>query len=217
VEWRVADRERGLLVVRLKAFQDRTDRALKKALDEARAQLGGEIRGLALDLRNNPGGLLDQAVRVADRFLLEGIIVSTEGRGRGNREEERAKPRDTEPDYPLVLVVNRGTASASEVVAGALQDHGRAAILGTQTFGKASVQSVIELTDRSGLKLTTARYYTPKHRLIHERGITPDIVVADGTPRGEGAGDHQVKAALDWLRAQPARRPGPAAKAAAPR
>jgi carboxyl-terminal processing protease len=217
VEWRVADRERGLVVVRLKAFQDRTDRALKKALDDARAQLGGEIRGLALDLRNNPGGLLEQAVRVADRFLVEGIIVSTQGRGRGNREEERARARDTEPDYPLVLVVNKGTASASEVVAGALQDHGRAAVLGTQTFGKASVQSVIELSDRSGLKLTTARYYTPKQRLIHERGITPDIAVADGVPRGDAAVDHQLKSALDWLRAQPARRPRPAAKAAGPR
>ena len=179
VEWRVLDPDRGYVLVRVKTFQDRTDPALKKALDGARAQLHGEIRGLVLDLRNDPGGLVDQAVRVADRFLHEGVIVTTEGRARRNVEVERAREKETEPTYPMIVLVNRGTASASEIVAGALQDHGRAVIMGTQTFGKGSVQSVIDLEDGSGLKLTVARYYTPKHRSIQELGITPDVVVPE--------------------------------------
>ena len=232
VEWRVLDAERGYVLAKVKTFQDRTDSALKKGLDGARAQLGGEIRGLVLDLRNDPGGLLEQAVRVADRFLREGVVVSTEGRGRRNVEVERAHVKDTEPAYPMIVLVNRGTASASEIVAGALQDHGRALILGTQTFGKGSVQSVIDLEDGSGLKLTVARYFTPKHRSIQELGITPDVVVAEAMPPlrpedGPGekdlerhfrndalpssttastrnallAGDHQLRTAVDYLRA----------------
>ena len=232
VEWRVLDAERGYVLAKVKTFQDRTDSALKKGLDGARAQLGGEIRGLVLDLRNDPGGLLEQAVRVADRFLREGVVVSTEGRGRRNVEVERAHAKDTEPAYPMIVLVNRGTASASEIVAGALQDHGRALILGTQTFGKGSVQSVIDLEDGSGLKLTVARYFTPKHRSIQEFGIEPDVVVAEAMPPlrpedGPGekdlerhfrndalpasatastrnalpAGDHQLRTAVDYLRA----------------
>jgi carboxyl-terminal processing protease len=179
VDMRVLDAERRYAYVRIRTFQDRTDRTLAKALDDARAQLGGQIRGLVLDLRNNPGGLLDQAVRVSDVFLTSGIIVTTAGRGRRNVEVERAHEKDTEPNYPLILLVNKGTASASEIVAGALQDHGRAVIMGTPTFGKGSVQTIIELEDGSGLKLTVARYYTPKNRSIQERGIAPDVVVAD--------------------------------------
>jgi len=114
-------------------------------------------------------------------FLSSGVIVTTAGRGRRNVEVERAHEKDTEPPYPLILLVNKGTASASEIVAGALQDHGRAVIMGTPTFGKGSVQTIIELEDGSGLKLTVARYYTPKNRSIQERGITPDVVVADVT------------------------------------
>lgn len=182
VDWRVLDPERGHVLVRVKSFQERTDLALKRALDGARAQLGGEIRGLVLDLRNDPGGLFDQGVRVADRFLREGVIVSTEGRGRRNVEVERAHVKDTEPPYPVIVLVNRGTASASEIVAGALQDHGRAVIMGTQTFGKGSVQTVIDLEDGSGLKLTVARYYTPRHRSIQELGITPDVAVPETPP-----------------------------------
>jgi carboxyl-terminal processing protease len=133
-----------------------------------------------LDLRNNPGGLLDQAVSVSDLWLPGNLpIVSTRGRNGANTTEERSKDRDTEPDYPLVVLVNAGSASASEIVAGALQDYGRAAILGTQTFGKGSVQTVIELEDGSGLKLTIARYYTPKGRSIQEKGITPDYLVPE--------------------------------------
>jgi len=208
VDWNVADRERGLAHVRIRAFQDRTERALKRALDDARGQLGREIQGLVLDLRNNPGGLLDQAVRVSDRFLREGIIVTTEGRGQANREEERAHERDTEPGYPIVVLVNRGSASASEIVAGALQDHKRGVIMGTQTFGKGSVQTIIDLPDGSGLKLTNARYFTPKHRSIHEQGITPDVVVADAPAPGAGpaGADFQLRSALDYLRGSAAPR-----------
>jgi carboxyl-terminal processing protease len=232
VELRVLDRERRYAYVRLRAFQERTDRGLEKALAEARSQLGGELRGLVLDLRNNPGGLLDQAVRVADVFLLSGVIVTTEGRGKRSVEVEKAREKDTEPSYPMIVLVNRGTASASEIVAGALQDHGRAVIMGTQTFGKGSVQTIVDLEDGSGLKLTVARYYTPKHRSIQELGITPDVVVGDAAPRpagddlpgerdlkrhlrndasptvmpvGSGQGalaeDHQLRTALDYLKA----------------
>jgi carboxyl-terminal processing protease len=182
VETRLLDRERGYAYVKVKSFQERTDLAVKRALDGARAAIGGEIRGLVLDLRNDPGGLLDQAVRISDRFLREGVIVSTEGRDKSRPEIERKRGKETEPAYPMIVLVNRGTASASEIVAGALQDHGRAVIMGTQTFGKGSVQQVIDLQDGSGLKLTVARYYTPKHRSIQELGITPDVVVADAVP-----------------------------------
>ncbi|NMO20760.1 S41 family peptidase [Pyxidicoccus fallax] len=171
----------GIGHVKVKNFQDRTDLYLRKELDRLRGLNGGkELRGLVLDLRNNPGGLLDQAVAVSDRFLPGNLpIVSTRGRDGRNTTEERSKDRDTEKDYPVVVLVNAGSASASEIVAGALQDHGRAAIMGTPTFGKGSVQTVIELEDGSGLKLTIARYYTPKGRSIQERGISPDYLVPD--------------------------------------
>jgi carboxyl-terminal processing protease len=188
VDMRVLDAERRLAYVRVRTFQERTDRSLARALDDARAQLGGPIRGLVLDLRNNPGGLLDQAVRVADVFLANGVIVSTAGRGRRNLEVERAREKDTEPAYPMVVLVNKGTASASEIVAGALQDHGRAVVVGTPTFGKGSVQTNIELEDGSGLKLTVARYYTPKNRSIQAQGIAPDVRVDEAPLRPEGAG-----------------------------
>jgi carboxyl-terminal processing protease len=196
VDLRILDRERRYAYVRIRTFQERTDRALTKALDDARAQLGGPLRGLVLDLRNNPGGLLDQAVRVSDVFLSSGVIVTTAGRNRRNVETERAHEKDTEPPYPIIVLVNKGTASASEIVAGALQDHQRAVIMGTTTFGKGSVQTIIELEDGSGLKLTVARYYTPKNRSIQERGIVPDVVVADAAaPRAEEAqpGERELK------------------------
>jgi carboxyl-terminal processing protease len=133
-----------------------------------------------LDLRNNPGGLLDQAVAISDRFLPANLtIVSTKGRNGRNATEEKSKDPNTEKPYPMVELVNAGSASASEIVAGALQDHGRAVIIGVPTFGKGSVQTVIELEDGSGLKLTIARYYTPKGRSIQEKGITPDFVVGE--------------------------------------
>jgi carboxyl-terminal processing protease len=208
VEWRPLDPERRLVYVRVKAFQDRTDRAIRKALDDARVAFKGEIEGMVLDLRNNPGGLLQQAVRVADLWLTQGIIVSVEGRSRSNIEIERAREKETEPGYPIVILVNKGTASASEIVAGALQDHGRAVLLGATTFGKGSVQSIIELEDGSGLKLTVARYFTPKHRSIHGQGIKPDIAVEVPPPPPPSARDGktppagpdlQLERASAWL------------------
>jgi len=174
--------------VRLKNFQERTDAALKKELDRLRSLNGGrELGGLVLDLRNNPGGLLDQAVAVSDRFLPGNLtIVTTRGREGKNVTEERSHDRDTERPYPLVVLCNAGSASAAEIVAGALQDHGRALILGTPTFGKGSVQTVIELEDGSGLKMTIARYFTPKGRSIQELGIQPDVLVAEAGDAAAG-------------------------------
>lgn len=172
--------EGGLGYARIKSFQDGTDEALKKLLARLRQEAGAGFKGLVLDLRNNPGGLLEQGVKVADRFLRKGVIVTTRGRGGRHPEEEVAHEPDTEPGYPVVVLVNGGTASASEVVAGALQDQKRATLLGTTSFGKGSVQLVIELDDGSGLKLTTARYYTPNGRSIQEHGIQPDVVVRAG-------------------------------------
>ncbi|MBL8911578.1 MAG: S41 family peptidase [Archangium sp.] len=174
----------GIGHVKVKNFQERTDASLFKELEKLRIQNGGkELRGLVLDLRNNPGGLLDQAVAVSDRFLTGGLpIVSTRGRTASQVTEERAKDRDTEKAYPIIILVNAGSASASEIVAGALQDHRRGVVMGTPTFGKGSVQTVIEMEDGSGLKLTIARYFTPSGRSIQEKGILPDFVV----PEAEG-------------------------------
>jgi carboxyl-terminal processing protease len=171
----------GIGHVKVKNFQDRTDASLYKELEKLRAQNGGkELRGLVLDLRNNPGGLLDQAVAISDRFLPGNLtIVSTRGRNGQQVTEEKSKDRDTEKAYPIVVLVNAGSASASEIVAGALQDHRRAVLMGVPTFGKGSVQTVIEMEDGSGLKLTIARYYTPSGRSIQEKGILPDFVVPE--------------------------------------
>jgi len=167
--------ESGYPYVRLRAFQERTGSDLAKVLEDLHKEHEGEFRGLILDLRDNPGGLLDQAVKVADQWLTDGLIVYTKGRLESQRQEFRAEAATAEPDYPMVVLVNGGTASASEIVAGALQDHQRALILGTQTFGKGSVQTIIPLNDGSGLRLTTALYYTPSDRSIQEVGIAPDI------------------------------------------
>ena len=194
----------GIGYVKVKNFQDRTDQYLRKELDRLRGLNGGkELRGVVLDLRNNPGGLLDQAVAISDRFLPGNLaIVSTKGRNGANATEERSKDRDTEANYPLVVLVNAGSASASEIVAGALQDHGRAVIMGTQTFGKGSVQTLIELEDGSGLKLTIARYYTPSGRSIQERGITPDFTVLD-EPGGKPGRETREKDLERHFKAEP--------------
>lgn len=142
---------------------------------------GGELRGVVIDLRDNPGGVLQPAVAIADGFLDEGLIVSTRGRNASMQMEFRAQPGQWLPGVPVVLLVDRGTASASEVLAGALQDHGRALIVGEQTFGKGSVQSVLPLRNGAGIKLTTARYYTPSGRSIQASGIVPDIVIDEGS------------------------------------
>lgn len=167
----------GYGYLRITQFQERTGDDLLRVLQTLRDGNQGQLKGLILDLRNNPGGLLDQAVSVSDAFLREGLIVYTDGREEGSKMEFTAHDQGTEPDYPLVVLVNGGSASASEIVAGALQDHGRAVILGTQSFGKGSVQTILPLSDHSGLRLTTARYYTPRGTSIQAKGITPDIVV----------------------------------------
>jgi carboxyl-terminal processing protease len=169
--------EPGIGYIKLKQFQERTDEELLAAQKRLSGESGGALLGLVLDLRGNPGGLLDQAVRVADIFLPAGVIVTTVGRGGKKLDEERAREGGTWDSFPMVVLVNGGSASASEIVAGALQDHGRALIVGTQTFGKGSVQSVFEFADGSGLKLTVARYFTPSGRSIQEKGISPDVVV----------------------------------------
>lgn len=167
----------GYGYLRIAQFQERTAEDLHQTLEQLREENRGPLTGLVLDLRNNPGGLLDQAVKVADAFLDSGLIVYTEGRNADNQMSFSAKAEGTETDYPIVVLINGGSASASEIVSGAMQDHGRAIILGTQSFGKGSVQTLIPMKDDSGLSLTTARYFTPSGTSIQARGITPDIVV----------------------------------------
>lgn len=181
----------GYGYVRIAQFQEKTDEDLSKALKAMKEEHKGELKGLVLDMRNDPGGLLDQAVKVSDHFVPEGkMIVYTEGREKDSKMQFTAKKGGKEPGYPIVVVINGGSASASEIVAGALQDHKRAIILGTQSFGKGSVQTIIPLSDDSGLRLTTARYYTPKGRSIQAKGITPDIVVeAVELPKAAGKKD----------------------------
>jgi len=178
--------EPGIGYVRLKRFQERTDQQLKEALQLL--QKKQPLRGLILDMRNNPGGLLDQAVRVADLFLERGLIVRTMGKRGRMTEEEKAHPMGTLKGFPMICLVNEGSASAAEIVAGALQDHRRAVVLGRRTFGKGSVQTIIDLEDGSGLKLTIARYYTPSGRSIQEMGIEPDILVPEQRPAATGRG-----------------------------
>lgn len=171
--------DEGYGYVRIAQFQEKTDDDLARALKGLRSENGGNLRGLVLDLRNNPGGLLDQAVRISDHFIDSGLIVYTEGREKDSKMQFLARKGDKEPGYPIIVLINSGSASASEIVAGALQDHNRAIVMGTTSFGKGSVQTVIPLSDDSGLKLTTARYFTPKGRSIQAKGIVPDIVVED--------------------------------------
>lgn len=161
--------------VRLRSFHKSSGSELEEALQDLEEQ---KINGLVLDLRNNPGGLLNQAVDVVDKFIeKDQLIVSTKGRVRNQNMRFASKGDHPHLDYPMVVLVNEGSASASEIVAGALQDLGRAIVVGTQTFGKGSVQTIIPLSDGSGLRLTTARYYTPKGNLIQGKGISPDIKV----------------------------------------
>jgi carboxyl-terminal processing protease len=182
--------EEGFAYVRVTQFQERTANDLERALNDLRKASNGILRGLIIDLRNNPGGLLDQAVEVADLFLEEGLIVYTKGREPDAQMEFSARRSGTEPACPMVVLINGGSASASEIVAGALQDQGRAVILGTQSFGKGSVQTILPLGDDSGLRLTTARYYTPKGTSIQAKGITPDILVLPAEIKEAGESDH---------------------------
>lgn len=176
VRYEVLEKQYGY--IRLSQFQEKTDSEFQKAVKALEEETKGGLKGLILDLRNNPGGLLDQAVKVSDRFIESGIIVSIEGRREEHKIKFNAQPQeDNLKRYPLVVMVNGGSASGAEIVAGAIQDHGRGIILGTQTFGKGSVQTIFSLKDGSGLRLTTARYYTPSGRSIQAKGIVPDIIV----------------------------------------
>jgi carboxyl-terminal processing protease len=166
----------------VRSFQERTADDLAETLERLQAESGGRFQGVILDLRDNPGGLLDQAVRVADQWLSSGLVVYTQGRVESQRHEFQAHDDGSESDYPMVVLVNAGSASASEIVAGALQDQHRALVLGTRTFGKGSVQTVYPLDDGSGLRLTTALYYTPGGRSIQEVGVEPDIEVVQPEP-----------------------------------
>lgn len=164
----------GLYFVRIAAFQENTSQDLESFLSSKKK----DISGLILDLRNNPGGLLDEATRVVDLFVESGLIVSTVGRPGAKIEREFAHLGKTFSNFPLIVLINEGSASASEIVAGALQDHGRALIMGNPSFGKGSVQKLFPLPDQSGLKLTVSTYYTPKDRSIQAKGIKPDIVIS---------------------------------------
>jgi carboxyl-terminal processing protease len=186
--------EPGYGYIRLAQFQERSDRDLQKALEKMAGEKGG-LKGLVLDLRNNPGGLLTQAVRVSDLFLDSGLIVYTDGRIESQKQKFFAQKEASLMDFPIVVLVNGGSASASEIVAGALQDHKRAVVLGTKTFGKGSVQTILPLDDNSALRLTTARYFTPKGRSIQATGIVPDIIV-ESTPQQDGKGDDRKRPSL---------------------
>ncbi len=167
----------GYGYVRITQFQADTGTQFQSALNKLKQEYGSDLEGLIIDLRNNPGGVLQAAVATADTLLDEGLIVYTEGRIQSSRLRFSAKPGDTMADTPIVVLINGGSASASEILAGALQDHKRAVIMGTQSFGKGSVQTVIPLDDTHAIKMTTARYYTPNGRSIQATGIKPDILV----------------------------------------
>ncbi|MEK7689068.1 MAG: S41 family peptidase [Deltaproteobacteria bacterium] len=170
--------EEGFGYIRISQFQEKTANDMEDALNKLGSK-EGKLKGLILDMRNNPGGLLQQAVEVSNKFLDRGLIVYTKGRVPGQDMRFEARSGIAHPPYPIIAMVNGGSASASEIVAGALQDHKRAVILGTQTFGKGSVQTIIPLNDGSAIRLTTSKYYTPSGRSIQAKGIEPDIVVGD--------------------------------------
>src|SRR5699024_3229972 len=161
--------------VRISQFQVETGSNMQSAIEKLKKKSGGKLKGLILDLRNNPGGVLSAAVEVSDSFLNKGLIVYTEGRDPESKQQFRATSGDILSNAPMVVLVNGGSASASEIVAGALQDHHRAIVVGSRTFGKGSVQTIVPLTENTALKLTTARYYTPSGRSIQAEGIVPDI------------------------------------------
>ena len=168
--------------IRITTFNEQTTANLQKAIDDLKKQIGPKLKGYVIDLRNNPGGLLDQAISVSDTFLDQGAIVLTKGRNLEETQRSNARPGDLTDGQKMVVLINGGSASASEIVAGALQDHHRATILGTRSFGKGSVQTIIPLGSNGALRLTTARYYTPSGRSIQAKGIEPEVVVEEELP-----------------------------------
>jgi len=193
VETRLAD---GIVVLRLKTFNEQTYPELEQKLKKEVEAAGGieKVTGFVIDLRNNPGGLLNQAISVVDAFLDSGEIVSTRGRDPRDSERYNATPGDLTNGKPLAVVVNGGSASASEIVAGALKDHHRAVIIGTQTFGKGSVQTIMPVQGEGAIRLTTARYYTPSGRSIQALGVAPDIIVEQRAPEDVKAENEEAPA-----------------------
>jgi len=184
VKYKMIENEYGY--IRIAQFQERTARDLDNALKElVKSNKGTPMKGVLLDLRNDPGGLLEQAVEVSDKFIEEGLIVYIEGRKKDDKAMKFYARKNDDYLGPLVVLVNEGSASASEIVAGALQDYKRAIVVGAKTFGKGSVQTVFPLGDGSAVRLTTAKYYTPKGRSIQAEGITPDIIVDNNIVRGK--------------------------------
>jgi carboxyl-terminal processing protease len=179
VKSKLLDERFGYL--RISQFQTHTARDMLKVVAKLKTESKGDLLGMVLDLRNNPGGVLNAAVSVSDAFLEDGLIVYTKGRETDSQLRFEAAPDDILDGAPIVVLVNEGSASASEIVAGALQDHGRAVIMGSQTFGKGSVQTIIPISDTAAVKLTTARYFTPSGRSIQAEGIKPDIELEDFT------------------------------------
>ncbi|MEE9589321.1 MAG: S41 family peptidase [Hyphomicrobiaceae bacterium] len=175
-----ADGDVGYL--RISTFNEQTHAELKKSVAKLKKEIGGKLKGYVIDLRNNPGGLLDQAIAVTDAFLEKGSIVLTRGRNLSETQRSNARPGDLTDGKKLVVLINGGSASASEIVAGALQDHRRATVIGTRSFGKGSVQTIIPLGSKGAIRLTTARYYTPSNRSIQAKGIDPNVVVEQDLP-----------------------------------
>jgi len=193
VKYKMLDNQIGY--IKLSQFQEASSKELRNALSELESQNGKKLRGVVLDLRNNPGGLLGEAIEIVDEFIDQGLIVSVRGRTEGQTREYYATKNGEFQEYPIVVIVNDGSASASEVVAEALQDNNRATILGTNTFGKGSVQTIIRLEDGSGLKLTTAKFYAPSGRSISEIGVTPDVIVENDDSK-----DKQLDTAVEILK-----------------
>jgi carboxyl-terminal processing protease len=191
----------NIAYIRITTFNEQTDVGLNNAMKNLKQQAGGKLLGVVLDLRNDPGGLLDQAVAVADALLEKGEIVSTRGRRSEDAQRYNARPGDIAAGLPVAVLINGGSASASEIVAGALQDHHRAILLGTRSFGKGSVQTIIPLPGHGAMRLTTARYYTPSGRSIQAKGIDPDIVVeAAKIEKPPEKGEAKVATASDLKR-----------------
>ncbi len=183
--------------IRITKFNEQTFSGLQRAITELRDQIGPEIKGLVIDMRNNPGGLLDQAISVSDAFLDKGEIVSTRPRDTENTERYNARPGDLADGLPMIVLINDCSASASEIVAGALQDHRRAVIMGTRSFGKGSVQTILPMPGNVALRLTTARYYTPSGKSIQEVGIVPDIIVPQARVESIEAAQRRSEADLN--------------------
>lgn len=202
--------------LRITSFSSQASEGVKKAITKFKEDIGGKLQGVIIDLRNNPGGLLDQAVKISDIFLEQGEIVSTRSRQVKDRSRFNARKGDLTDGLPLVVLINGGSASASEIVAGALQDHNRAILLGTKSFGKGSVQTIIPLSTQGAMRLTTARYYTPSGRSIQAVGIEPDIVVElaniESVASKQTTREADLRGALENSTADPSKQPADAPK-----